>query len=324
MSIGPWFKCYPSDWLEGIRDLSLPAQGAYAHLVMRMYDAADAIYVDDARIGKWLNSNARGWLRIKQELIAERKLVELADGGLINLRCLKEMADNCGKQSGIPDHICQRIAKLSDMFAETLPIVSRNFAETSPEKPIETRPIIESRIQKPEIASNEAIPRASVETVDDLTEAFEAYQAIARKQKQQHGKSIWPEVKSFNAKRRKHLKARLNEHGLAAWGDVLRKAAASDFCCGRSNDFVASFDFLISPSGFLKTLEGNYDNRNRATSRQASGHTKPDRDGGIVDQFERFAEQMEADRAGSAHDAGYDARSDTGVIIDAEPIASTG
>jgi len=155
MSIGPWFKCYPADWLEGIRDLSMPAQGAYAHLVMRMYDGADAIRADDRRIGRWLNSNKAGWVKVRKELIAEGKLVELADGSLINVRCLREMANQCKSSKQVPPFIRTRIEKLCDLFSETYPKLIQNNRETSPETRLKTTPLKEARIQKPESSSKD-------------------------------------------------------------------------------------------------------------------------------------------------------------------------
>ncbi len=87
----------------------------------------------------------------------------------------------------------------------------------------------------------------------DFDRAFDAYQRVA-------AKVGWPKVVRLTPSRRKLLTARLNEHGLAAWGDVLRKAAKSDLCTGQKNGWRASFDFLIKKANFIKVLEGNYDN----------------------------------------------------------------
>ena len=150
MSIGPWFKCYPSNWLEGVRDLSLPAQGAYSHLLMRMYDAADAIPDDAKRIGRWLNSNAAGWRKVRKELIEEGKLTVLSDGRLINRRALIEMHEQSQGNKKVPQNIRERIAKLLDMFPETFAKHIEKLSESSSENALETRPLIEARSQKPD------------------------------------------------------------------------------------------------------------------------------------------------------------------------------
>lgn len=116
---------------------------------------------------------------------------------------------------------------------------------------------------KPDIKPTTNVVVPAPEPINDVTVAFEAYQSVARKLKENHPeqKSVWPIVQKLTPPRTKALKARLKEHGLEAWGEVLRKAAISDFLCGRTKDWAADFEFLTSPSGFLKTLEGNYDNR---------------------------------------------------------------
>lgn len=140
------------------------------------------------------------------------------------------------------------------------------------------------------------------EPIDEVTQAYEAYQAVAERLKAENGRAVWPVLRKLSPKRRSALKARLKEYGLEAWGDVLRKAAISDFLCGRKTDWAADFEFLTSPSGFLKTLEGNYDNRtstHRPASERRSGSGA---DRNQSDPFERLASRMAAARAGQ--DAG--------------------
>lgn len=147
----PWFKCYPDDFLGGLADLSTDEQAFYVQLVFRMYDAADAIYVDDKRIARWCNSNARKWNRVKEALIDAGKLTVLRDGGLINRRALREMIKNSDR---VPEKVKDRLAKLSQMFEESLGKDSQKFGETSPENTKKTAPLKEARSQKPETKPN--------------------------------------------------------------------------------------------------------------------------------------------------------------------------
>lgn len=69
-------------------------------------------------------------------------------------------------------------------------------------------------------------------------------------------------IKSIDGNRRKAVSARFKTYGLDAFRTVFEKADASDFLCGGgSRSFTASFDWLMKPDNFLKTLEGNYDNK---------------------------------------------------------------
>lgn len=66
----------------------------------------------------------------------------------------------------------------------------------------------------------------------------------------------------ISEKRKQSIRARVREHGKKAFADVVRKASVSNFLKGGNNrGFVATFDWLIRPNNFQKTLEGNYDNR---------------------------------------------------------------
>lgn len=152
MSLGPWFKCFPGEFLNGMRDMDARKQGFYCQIIFRMYEAADAIYADDRTIGRWCNSNKRPWEKIRDELIAEGRLVILPDGGLINPRALREMTEQAERNSQVPDFIRERLGKLSQMFAESFGKESQKIRETFRENPTKTEPLIEARSQKPDLS----------------------------------------------------------------------------------------------------------------------------------------------------------------------------
>lgn len=69
-------------------------------------------------------------------------------------------------------------------------------------------------------------------------------------------------IRSLNDARRKQLKARLTEHGLDGWGEMLRRLEPSGFLNGNgSTGWRADFDFVIKSTNFLKIIEGKYDDR---------------------------------------------------------------
>ena len=71
--------------------------------------------------------------------------------------------------------------------------------------------------------------------------------------------------------RKKNIRARVAQFGKKALEEVIKKAAASDFLKGQNpRGFVATFDWLILPKNFEKTLSGNYDNR-EGQPRSSSG-----------------------------------------------------
>lgn len=75
----------------------------------------------------------------------------------------------------------------------------------------------------------------------------------------------------LSPKRQESIRARIREHGEDAFVEMVRKAALSEFLKGNNKrGFQATFDWLIRPSNFQKTLEGNYDNRNKENKRSAT------------------------------------------------------
>jgi len=80
--------------------------------------------------------------------------------------------------------------------------------------------------------------------------------------------SSLPNVKMLNNTRRRLIKARWREYpDLTFWEAFFKRVEESNFLTGRVDPvgdrppFVANFDWLLKSSGFVKILEGYYDNR---------------------------------------------------------------
>ena len=80
----------------------------------------------------------------------------------------------------------------------------------------------------------------------------------------EHGSAMRP-LRGLTENRKAAIRARLREHkqeGMAAIRQMIDKAVVSDFLNGRnSRNAIFTFDRLMSPSMFQKTLEGNFDNK---------------------------------------------------------------
>jgi hypothetical protein len=72
----------------------------------------------------------------------------------------------------------------------------------------------------------------------------------------------WRPTKAGSARYRA-ARARLSDHTAEELTDVVKRMAASDFCCGRTprSTWVAGPDWFLKPGNITKVLEGNYDNR---------------------------------------------------------------
>lgn len=81
---------------------------------------------------------------------------------------------------------------------------------------------------------------------------------------EKYGSAMRP-LRGLTENRKAAIRARLREHkqeGMAAIRQMIDKAVVSDFLNGRnSRNAIFTFDRLMSPSMFQKTLEGNFDNK---------------------------------------------------------------
>ena len=79
-------------------------------------------------------------------------------------------------------------------------------------------------------------------------------------------KGVFGEVRyPIGETRKSSVRARIREHGKKAFEEMIITAAGSDFLKGENQrGFKATFDWLIRPNNFQKTLEGNYNNNTKS------------------------------------------------------------
>ena len=78
--------------------------------------------------------------------------------------------------------------------------------------------------------------------------------------------SSFPSVRSLSEARKKAIKARLNTYTLEDFRKCFEMAEASSFLKGgNERNWTATFDWLIKDSNMPKVLEGNYDDKAKAT-----------------------------------------------------------
>lgn len=100
----------------------------------------------------------------------------------------------------------------------------------------------------------------------------------------------YPYIKSLSDARKKAIKARLNTYSINDFQTLFEKAEASTFLKGgNSNNWSATFDWLIKDANMAKVLDGNYDNRS-ASKNNFSGNK-------VADQLDDFY-SMAADWSG--------------------------
>ena len=119
-------------------------------------------------------------------------------------------------------------------------------------------------------------------------------------------------LRGLTENRKAAIRARLREHkkeGVEAIRQMIDKAVMSDFLNGKNNrNAIFTFDRLMSPSMFQKTLEGNFDNAPATAQEPPQSHI-----GQLIDeqqaeqktraqeQRERFEQMIEAVRQNPNH-----------------------
>ena len=119
-------------------------------------------------------------------------------------------------------------------------------------------------------------------------------------------------LRGLTENRKAAIRARLREHkkeGVEAIRQMIDKAVMSDFLNGKnSRNNIFTFDRLMQPSMFQKTLEGNFDNAPATVNEPPQSHI-----GQLIDeqqaeqktraqeQRERFEQMIEAVRQNPNH-----------------------
>lgn len=99
MTALPWFKCYPRDFREGLAGLTPEERGAYATVLMLIYERGEAIPDDDAWIASHIWASVRVWKKIRASLIVKRRLFPVNLNGVDSLmdeRAATELAKVAG------------------------------------------------------------------------------------------------------------------------------------------------------------------------------------------------------------------------------------
>ena len=300
MASAPYMPLYTSDYLGDTGHLTTEQHGAYMLLLMQMWNAGGKLPNNKQILARIARCSTKKWLGMADIIL---EFFEDHGSEISHNRLTKERQKVEGKIEK------RRNAGALGGAAKALKDKERGLANAKAKG-------VEKPCHSPE---PEPSTSSEVDIPCEVQQAFDAYVKVAARLKAERGDTVWPVNITLTPERRAKLKARIKEHGLAAWGVVLRKAAASPHCTG-ANGWAADFDFLAGKKGFLKTLEGNYDDRT-AKIHSINGGRSEGRSGISgrgPDSFDRLAERLAGNTTGA--NAGADAErggADEGVI-DAE------
>lgn len=102
---------------------------------------------------------------------------------------------------------------------------------------------------------------------DGVAGAFAAYNDAAKR-------LGLPVAEKLTIQRHKAIGARLKEHSFDAWQRAIDNLSDSPHCLGQNNQgWKANLDFIASPSGFQKLLEGTYRRDSNGNGTSANGRT---------------------------------------------------
>ena len=75
-----------------------------------------------------------------------------------------------------------------------------------------------------------------------------------------------PSVSKSTIEREKSIYKILETYTLDNIGNVFKLVAESDYLCGKKVDWIADFDWILTPKNFIKILENKYKNIDNGNS----------------------------------------------------------
>ena len=140
-----------------------------------------------------------------------------------------------------------------------------------------------------------ADPELNLEEKTEIEVVEEKKEQVVKRNEFDEIKDYWnantstafPAITKMTDKRKKLLRARINEYGLEAIYRAIDRAARSDFLKGQnSRQWQMTFDWFILPTNFPKVLEGNYDNKQITSQNNGTNISNPN-NGTYADNAER-------------------------------------
>ncbi len=92
----PWFKLYPSDFMNGVRGLTPQQVGLYTMLLCKMYEEASDIEYHQLKLATYCNMRPTSFQKTFDQLVELGK-ISVEDGMVKNSRAEKEISDRADK-----------------------------------------------------------------------------------------------------------------------------------------------------------------------------------------------------------------------------------
>lgn len=259
MSGLPWYKRDPGAFIEGCAsgNLTLEEVGAYALLIDEMYRRGRPI-LDDARHGAAiLRCDVRVWYRIRSALLRKGKIYATSGGHLSNVRVEEELK----RQYDMREQKA-RAGRLSAQLRCNSSVTEAELSPSSARKALKTNDPASAGVGVSvgvDIDKEHVLPTATVGTgvptsIDEpISKAIDEYNLAATR-------AGWVKARlPISAKRRRMIRARLRDGGMAAWMAQIAEAETQPFLAGDSErGWRMDLEFFASADGRTKIMEGKY------------------------------------------------------------------
>jgi hypothetical protein len=262
MTSRPWHKRWHDKALGGMRGLSLELRGAYNTLLDLMYDNEGPVRLDERRQSAEMDCDIRVFRRVIGALIQAEKIHFWSDGRTVYIVNEKVQTVLGGEQfeastsAELPAEVREKFgvanAELTRKSARKPNKNSQSPEKTTPKNAPRGERREEEPPKPPEGEGQLSLVPAT-EEIDTVRQAFDLWNETA-------ARCGLPKAEDLTDKRRKAIGKRLEAGGLPRWRKALDSVEHSKLCRGLRPDstWKANIDFVCSPSGFQKLVEGNY------------------------------------------------------------------
>lgn len=244
-------QLYVADYLGDTRHLTTEQHGAYLLLLMTMWRSDGRLPNDPRKLARITGCTASRWAKISDDVLA---FFEVDGDDLTNKRLMFELKKaseksikraEAGTKGGEAKALKDKGGDIAN--ASDLP---RHSSEPEPDK--------------------EIAPKGACRPKADplpISEAFDRWNELASRKR-------LPVAVALTDLRRKQIKARLAEAGLAGWSEALAAVEASPHCLGENDrGWRADIDFVCQPKSFNKLREGSYAAKGKVPGGPASPAT---------------------------------------------------
>lgn len=209
---------------------------------------------DEKTLSKLTNTDTDTVI-VSMELFKKIGLIEILESGEIHLKQMKELIGKDTDKAKMMRRVRAKEKKKGNIVTQTLPKRYPNVTQTG-NNVTQMLPYIEKEIELEKDIDIEL----DKEKESTLSIEIDTSVPFADIQVQWNNIESLNKIKLITEKRKKNLKARIEEHNIESIFEVMNSINKSKFLKGANDkNWKVTFDWVFgSPNNFVKILEGNY------------------------------------------------------------------